>query len=232
MINHNEQSSISEDQELYDMLAEAVVEMDEEQVLELTDQVIAKKLDAFEAIDRGLSKGMEKAGALFEEEEYFVPELLMCADAMNLGVDKLKPHIKVKSSMEKVKIVIGVIQGDTHDIGKNLVKLMLENAGFEVIDLGRDISPNTFIQSAELNHAEIIMVSSLMTTTMEGMKEIITLLEEKGVRNRYKVCIGGGPVSQNFADKIGADGYSKNAADAVRLCQSLIPIEESELVAI
>lgn len=232
MINHNEQSSISEDQELYDMLAEAVVEMDEDQVLELTDQVISKKIDAFEAIDQGLSKGMEKAGALFEEEEYFVPELLMCADAMNLGVDKLKPYIKVKSSMEKVKIVIGVIQGDTHDIGKNLVKLMLENAGFEVIDLGRDISPNTFIQSAERNHAEIIMVSSLMTTTMEGMKEIITLLEEKGVRNQYKVCIGGGPVSQNFADKIGADGYSKNAADAVRLCQSLTRIEESELVAI
>lgn len=232
MINHNEQSSISEGQEIYDMLAEAVVEMDEEQVLELTDKVISKEMDAFEAIDKGLSRGMEKAGALFEEEEYFVPELLMCADAMNLGVDKLKPYIKINHSMDKVKIVIGVIQGDTHDIGKNLVKLMLENAGFDVIDLGRDISPIEFIQSAEQSHAEIIMVSSLMTTTMEGMKEIITLLEEKGIRNQYKVCIGGGPVSQNYADKIGADGYSKNAADAVRLCQSLIQIEERELVGI
>lgn len=219
-------------QEIYDKLANAVVEMDEDAVDKLSDEIIAKNIDAFEAIDQGLSKGMEQAGKLFEEEEYFVPELLMCADAMNIGVDKLKPYIKVDSAREKHKIVLGVIEGDTHDIGKNLVKLMLENSGFEVIDLGRDIPAKSFIDNAIETNAEIIMISSLMTTTMEGMQEVIELLKKQEIRNKFKVCVGGGPVSQSFANKIGADGYSKNAADAVRLCQSLLEIEVREQVAV
>lgn len=223
MDNNNELKK--ENQEIYNKLANAVVEMDDNLVSELAEQVIEKKIDAFEAIDKGLSKGMEAAGKLFEEEEYFVPELLMCADSMNIGVDKLKPYIVNDELHEKHKIIIGVIEGDTHDIGKNLVKLMLENAGFELIDLGRDVPPQTFIDNAVKENAELILISSLMTTTMEGMADVITLLKEQNIREKFKVCVGGGPVSQSFANKIGADGYSKNAADAIRMCQKLLKIE-------
>ncbi len=208
--------------ELFQKLSDAVVDMDEKSVRELSHRVIEEKVDAFDAIDKGLTKGMDRAGKLFEEEEYFVPELLMCADAMNAGVEILKPHIKIKGISKKHKAVIGVIEGDTHDIGKNLVKLMLETANFNVIDLGRDVSPQTFIDKAIENKAEIIMISSLMTTTMDGMADVIETLKKQGIRDKFKVVIGGGPVSQSFADKIGADGYSKDAANAVKLCQKIV----------
>ena len=208
--------------EFYEKLANAVVEMDEDLVKELSEQAIAEGIDAFEAIDRGLSVGMEQAGKLFEEEEYFVPELLMCADAMNVGVEILKPYIKAGQTTQKHKIVIGVIEGDTHDIGKNLVKLMLETSGFEMIDLGRDVPAQKFVDEAVAQQAEMIMVSSLMTTTMDAMADVVTALDKLGLRGKIKYAVGGGPVSQAFADKIGADGYSRNAADAVRLCQKLL----------
>ena len=143
-------------QKLFGQLSDAVVDMDEDLVVELSQQVIDEQVDAFEAVQQGLSNGMERAGKLFEEEEYFVPELLMCADAMNAGVDVLKPHIKVDSSTNgRHRIIIGVIEGDTHDIGKNLVKLMLETAGFELIDLGRDVPAARFVDEAEKQGADI-----------------------------------------------------------------------------
>ena len=180
-------------------------------------------MDAFEAINQGLSAGMERAGKLFEEEEYFVPELLMCADAMNAGVEVLKPHIKSETgSGKRHRVIIGVIEGDTHDIGKNLVKLMMETAGFEMIDLGRDVPAQRFVDEAEKQNAELIMVSSLMTTTMDAMGDVVKLLEERGLHGRIKYAVGGGPVSQGFANKIGADGYSRDAADAVRMSRRLL----------
>ena len=215
---------MADDMMMFERMAAAVVEMDEDEVSVLADEVIAREIDAFDAIDKGLSVGMERAGQLFEEEEYFVPELLMCADTMNIGVNKLKPYIKVDELREKHRIVIGVIEGDTHDIGKNLVKLMLESAGFKVADLGRDVPPKTFIERAIEENAEIIMISSLMTTTMDAMGDVVKLLIDMGIRERFKVCVGGGPVSQGFVNKIGADGYSKNAASAVRMCQNLLEI--------
>jgi corrinoid protein of di/trimethylamine methyltransferase len=208
--------------ELYEKLSDAVVEMEEELVEQLCKQAVEDGVDAFEAIDQGLSKGMERAGKLFEEEEYFVPELLMCADAMNIGVDILKPHIKSTNISTKHKIVIGVIEGDTHDIGKNLVKLMLETSNFEVVDLGRDVPAQKFVDSAVEENAEIIMISSLMTTTMDAMADVVTILKNQGIKEKFLVTVGGGPISQGFADKIGADGYSKNAADAVKLCNKLV----------
>ncbi|MDR3233740.1 MAG: corrinoid protein [Planctomycetaceae bacterium] len=204
-------------QELYALLSDAVVEMDEDTSVALSNESVEAGYDAFETIDQGLAKGMERAGKLFDESEYFVPELLMCADALNAGVNILKPYIKTEEQSEKHRIVIGVIEGDTHDIGKNLVKLMLSSAGFEVIDLGRDVPPISFVENAIKENAEIIMMSSLMTTTMDGMKETIQLLNEKGVREQFKVAVGGGPVSSGFAEKIGADGYSSNANQAVKL---------------
>lgn len=211
-------------EELYRMLAESVVEMDEDASAALSHESIEAGYDAFETIDQGLSKGMETAGNLFDEGEYFVPELLMCADALNAGVNVLKPHIKTEehNGNERHRVVIGVIEGDTHDIGKNLVKLMLSSAGFDVIDLGRDVPPSTFVDSAVNEHAEIIMMSSLMTTTMDGMIETIRLLNEKGIRHQFKVAVGGGPVSPGFAEKIGADGYSSNANQAVIMANNLI----------
>jgi corrinoid protein of di/trimethylamine methyltransferase len=165
---------------------------------------------------------MDRAGKLFEEEEYFIPELLMCSDAMYAGLDILKPHIKSDTAAEKHKVVIGVVEGDTHDIGKNLVKMMLESSGFDVVDLGRDVPPARFVEEAIAVEADIIGLSTLMTTTMGGMKSVIELLTEKGVREKVKVMVGGGPISQSFSDKIGAYGYSRNAADAVRLARELV----------
>jgi dimethylamine corrinoid protein len=214
---------MSNDKEiLFKKLADSVVDMDEDVAIVVSKEVIAQKYDAFEAIDKGLSKGMEKAGELFEEEEYFIPELLMCSDAMYAGLDILKPHIKADKSEVKIKIVIGVVEGDTHDIGKNLVKIMLETSGFDVIDLGRDVPPSIFVERAKEEKANVIAISTLMTTTMDGMAEVIRILDKQNIRERFKIMIGGGPISQGFADKIGADGYSVNAAEAVRLARKLV----------
>lgn len=213
-----------EKEELFKNLAAAVVDMDEDLVIELVNKSLSEKIDPYEIIDKGLSKGMERAGELFEEEEYFVPELLMCSDAMNAGIDIVKPLLLAGKKQEKGKVVIGVVEGDTHDIGKNLVKLMLETAGFSVYDLGRDVPPQQFVDKAKEYKAEIIGISTLMTTTMDGMGEVIKILNEEGVRDQYKVMVGGAPISLGFAKKIGAEGYAKNAAEAVRVAKELLGI--------
>lgn len=211
-----------EAQELFQKLSDAVVNMEEAEAVEFSKQAVAEKIDAYEAIDKGLAHGMERAGKLFDEEEYFVPELLICSDAMNAGLDVLKPHLKQEEARQKHKAVIGVIEGDTHDIGKNLVRIMLESAGFDILDLGRDVPPQTFVDKALETDAELILLSSLMTTTMDAMADVIKILNERNIRQKFKVAVGGGPISQAFADRIGADGYSKNAAEAVRLCKKLV----------
>ena len=214
------------EQELHQGLYEAVVDMDEDRAAELAHQVVAEGYDAYAAIEDGLSRGMDKVGELYEQEEYFIPELLLCSDAMYAGIDILKPHIVRQENSERHVVVIGVVEGDTHDIGKNLVKIMLESAGFEVIDLGRDIKPQAFLQAAKEHEAEIIALSTLMTTAMPAMKEVIDLLEEKQLRENYKVVIGGGPISPGFAKKIKADAYAVNAAEAARIAKELVGLEE------
>ena len=216
---------MSENSEIFKKLSDAVVDMDEGEAVKLSNQTVSDGLDAYEAIDRGLADGMERAGVLFEREEYFIPELLMCSDAMYAGLDILRPHIKRGAAAEKRKVVIGVVEGDTHDIGKNLVKMMLESSGFDVVDLGRDVPPLRFVEEAIAVEADIIGLSTLMTTTMSGMKNVVEFLEEKGVRDKFKVMVGGGPISQSFSDKIGADGYARNAAEAVRLARELVGSE-------
>jgi len=213
--------SVNKD-ELFIQLSDAVVEMEEETAVEIASEIIGHSIDAVEAIEKGLSVGMERAGRLFETEEYFIPELLTCSDAMYAGLDILKPHIKGSNMGEKQKVIIGVIQGDTHDIGKNLVKIMLETSGFEVIDLGRDISPQEFVDKAKEVDAKLIAISTLMTTTMPGIGKVVELLEQENLRAKFKLIVGGGPISQAFADKIGADGYSVNATEAVKLVQRLL----------
>ncbi|MBN3449159.1 corrinoid protein [Clostridium botulinum] len=209
-------------EELIKKLSESVVEMEEEETVELAKECIENNISAYESIDKGLAHGMNRAGELYEEGEYYIPELLMCSDAMYSGLEVLKPHLKKNDLGKKHKIVIGVIQGDTHDIGKNLVKIMMETEGFEVIDLGRDVPPRDFVDKAKEIEADIICMSTLMTTTMDGMEEVIKLLKEEGIRDKVTVMIGGGPISQNFADKIGADVYTTDASRAAKRAKKIV----------
>jgi hypothetical protein len=180
---------------------------------------------ALDGIMEGLVDGMNKASDLYDEEEYFVTDLLLCSDAMYSGIDILKPHLPVEENKgEKLKIVIGVVEGDTHDIGKNLVKIMLDTAGFEMYDLGRDVPLDNFVDKAIEVGASLICMSTLMTTTMDGMRIVIEKLKEKGIRDNVKVMVGGSPISQKYANEIGADGYSANAVGAVKLAKRLAGI--------
>ena len=207
---------------LFHGLSDAVVGMDEDLTRKLSNQAVAEGIDAYTAIEHGLVDGMNRAGKLFETEEYFIPELLLCSDAMYAGLDILRPHIRRDAASVRPKIVIGVVEGDTHDIGKNLVKIMLEASGFEIVDLGRDIPPQRFVDEAIKIQASVIALSTLMTTTMDGMAEVIRLLQQAHVRERVKVIVGGGPISQAFADRIGADGYASGAPGAVKLVKQLL----------
>jgi corrinoid protein of di/trimethylamine methyltransferase len=207
---------------LFRALSDAVVGMDEDRTRELSQRAVDQGIDALTAIEQGLVDGMNRAGALFETEEYFIPELLLCSDAMYVGLDILRPHLRHEQNKIRHKIVIGVVEGDTHDIGKNLVKIMLEASGFEIVDLGRDIPPQRFVDEAIKIQARVIALSTLMTTTMDGMGEVIKLLQQAGVRERVKVIVGGGPISQAFADRIGADGYASGAPAAVKLVKHLV----------
>ena len=211
---------------LFKEISEAVVEMEDELVVELCKKSLDLSIPAEETITEGLVAGMDRVGQLYEEQEYFLPEVLTCSDTLNIGLDILKPHIKTESADNPVKIVIGVVEGDTHDIGKNLVKIMMESAGFEVHDLGRDVPLERFIEVAEEVGANFICMSTLMTTTMVGMKKVIEMLKEQDLRDKYKVMIGGGPISQKFADEIGADAYTVDANEAVRRIKklALVPV--------
>ncbi len=208
-------------QEIFKKIAEAVVEMEDEIVIEFCNKTLELGIPAEDTIKYGLIEGMNEVSKLFEEEEYFLPEVLTCSDTLNIGLDILKPHLTVENTDESVKIVIGVVEGDTHDIGKNLVKIMMEAAGFEVHDLGRNVPLNSFVEKAEEVNADIICMSTLMTTTMTGMKTVIDMLNEKAIRDKYTVMIGGGPISNKYAREIGADYYTVDATEAVRTIKGL-----------
>lgn len=209
-------------EELLEKLAAGVVEMEEEEVVELAKEYIEAGYPAFDGIMEGLVVGMNETSRLYDEEEYFITDVLLCSDAMYAGLEILKPHLKEEDAQEKIKGVIGVVEGDTHDIGKNLVKIMMETAGFEMHDLGRDVPLKSFVDAAKETDASLVIMSTLMTTTMQGMKEVIEMLEEAGLRDQVKVMIGGGPISDKFAKQIGADGYSANAVEAVKLAKNLL----------
>ena len=212
-------------EELLEKLSECVVEMEDEEVVDVANEYVEAGYPALDGIMEGLVDGMNKASDLYDEEEYFVTDLLLCSDAMYSGIDILKPHLPVEENKgEKLKIVIGVVEGDTHDIGKNLVKIMLDTAGFEMYDLGRDVPLDNFVDKAIEVGASLICMSTLMTTTMDGMRIVIDKLKEKGIRDNVKVMVGGSPISQKYANEIGADGYSANAVGAVKLAKRLAGI--------
>src|SRR3989304_4288812 len=226
-----------EKSEIFYRLTRAVIDMDATRAAEAAAAVIQYNVDPYEAIIEGLAKGMDKVNELFEKEEYFVPEILLCADAMNAGIEVLRPYLPKEMAWNKKKVVIGVVKGDTHDIGKNLVKIMLDNAGFEMHDLGKNVPHAKFVDTAGELKADLVCLSTLMTTTMDGMQAIIEDLKKAGVTSR--VMVGGGPISPGFAKNIGADGYAKNAAEAVKVAKGLfqeiyVPLilKTSELVSV
>jgi dimethylamine corrinoid protein len=203
-----------------DLLAElcdCVLNMRDDDVAQIAQQYIDEGYDPNEAIFDGLVVGMNKAADLYDAEEYFIPELLICSDAMYNGLDVIRPHLPQDESNKKCKVAIGVVQGDTHDIGKNIVKIMLEAAGYEMMDLGRDVPMQNFVDAVKNDGAKVVSMSTLMSTSMENMGKVIDMLKEQGVRDDCFVMVGGGPISQAFADKIGADGYSTTAVEAVKL---------------
>lgn len=203
-------------------LYEAILNGKLEQARQVTVEAIEEKIDPQVLINDYMSAAMEEVGARFEAGKAFVPELLMAARAMKGSLDLLKPLMVGGSSARLGTVVIGTVKGDLHDIGKNLVASMLEGCGFEVINLGTDVSSEKFITAIHAHNAGIVCLSALLTTTMNYMKEVIEALETAGIREKVKVMIGGAPITSSFATEIGADGYSDNANSAVALAKSLI----------
>lgn len=183
-------------------------------VASLCQQALDEGLSAEEILNQGLLAGMDVVGQKFKENKIFVPQVLVAARAMTAGTDVLKPLLAAGDSTAKGTIVIGTVKGDMHDIGKNLVKMMFEGKGFDVIDLGVDVTPEAFIQTAIDNDAQIIACSTLLTTTMPMLGEVVKKAEEMGVRDRFRIMIGGAPVTQEYCDEIGADAYTDNATAA------------------
>lgn len=209
-------------EEYFEKMAAMVIEGEDEDIEQICRDYIADDYEPEEAIFNGLIKGMNEVGRLFEEEEYYISDLLISSDAMYNGINVLKENIDTNEEDNLATAVIGVVEGDTHDIGKNIVKLMLEVAGFNMIDLGKDVPVAKFVDEAVANDAQFIMMSTLMTTTMDNMRKVIDILNERGIRDDFKVMIGGGPVSESFAKDIGADAYSENASEAVKVAKSLL----------
>jgi trimethylamine corrinoid protein len=210
--------------QILEKLAAAVIDGTEDEAKALAQAVVANKIDPLEAIEQGLSKGMEIIGGRFECGEAYLPELLMAAASFNAAMAVLKPEIEAqKKQLVKLgKVLIGTVKGDVHSIGKGIVASVLDTGGFEVVDMGVDNPSLNIIQEAEKIQADVIALSSMMTTTMPAQKEVIDTLQEMGIRHKYFVVIGGGPVNQEWADRIGADGYGKSAIDAVELVKGLM----------
>ncbi len=203
-------------------LKEAIIDGDAKGAKAIVEKAITDGADPQELVTKRLIPAMDEVGRRFECGEYFVPEMLISARAMKGCLEYLKPLLAKNGSKPVAKVAIGTVKGDLHDIGKNLVAAMLEGGGFEVIDLGVDVSPEKFIAAVNEKGAQIVCLSALLTTTMPSMKDTIEGLKAAGVRTKAKVMIGGAPVTQAYADEIGADGYSDNASAAVNLARRLV----------
>ncbi len=203
-------------EELLKTLKDGVVDFEEDTVKETAQRVLDEGLDAYDAVMNGLAAGMEIVGDLYDKHEYFVPELLMASDALYAGLDILKPHISVEDQDKRLKgqVVMGTVQGGVHDIGKNLIKMMFEVAGFTVHDLGRDVPLEKFAEEQMRTDSEIVALSAMMTTTMMGMKKVVQMIKEKNPN--VKIMLGGAPVTNDVATLFGADGYAESAGNAVQ----------------
>jgi len=206
----------------YGELATALINGKAPVVKELTDKALASGESPQDVLNKGLVAGMSVVGEKFKNNEFYVPEVLIAARAMKGAMEVLRPKLAETGVQPKARVVIGTVQGDLHDIGKNLVAMMMEGSGFEMIDLGVDVKPEQYVQAVKEHKATLVALSALLTTTMPAMKDTIQALQEAGVRSECKIIVGGAPVTQNYADEIGADGYAPDAASAVDTASSLI----------
>jgi 5-methyltetrahydrofolate--homocysteine methyltransferase len=205
---------------MLDKLQEALIAGKKNDVEGLVDQALSSGIPSREILNQGLIAGMEKLGIMFKNNEVFIPEVLVAARAMNAGLTKLEPYL-IKDKVEpKGLVVIGTVKGDLHDIGKNLVAMMLKGAGYKIIDLGADVAAEKFIDAARMNKANVVALSALLTTTMIQMKSVIQSLQAAGLKT--PVIVGGAPLTQDYADQIGAKGYAPDAASAVDIVSKLI----------
>lgn len=209
-------------EELFKKLSEAVIAANSQAVVDAAKQVVEKGIDPVEAIENGLSKGAITVGEKFDKMEIFLTGLMMAADAMKAGMDVLLPHISKEKIVKKGTVISGTVKGDIHDIGKNILVALLRANGFDVYDLGVDVSTSKFIEEAEKVKAEIITLSALMSSTIGGQKDVIDYLKETGKRENFIVMVGGGPTTREWVEEIGADGWAETATEAVKLASELI----------
>jgi len=211
-----------------DHIAKKLYEGDKEKVTNLVQQALSEGMTPGDILNKGLIAGMDRVGQGFKDGELFVPEVLIAARAMQGGMDVLRPLLTESDNPSIGKYVIGTVKGDLHDIGKNLVKMMVEGAGFEVIDLGADVSPEAFVDAVRQHRPKIIGMSALLTTTMVQMKVTIEALERAELRGSVKIMVGGAPMTSDYAKKIGADAYAPDAAAAVDVARSLAGVNRKE----
>jgi len=203
-------------------LKENVINGKADKVKELTQKALGEGQDIEKVLNEALIGGMDIVGEKFKRNEFYVPEMLISARAMKAGMAVLRPLLVNKGVKGLGKVVIGTAQGDLHDIGKNLVGMMLEGAGFEIINLGTDVPSEKFVEAVKDNNAQLIGISALLTTTMLSMKDVVKAVEKEGLKDKVKIIIGGAPVTQNYADEIGADGYAPDAASAVDMAKEIL----------
>lgn len=201
---------------------EGILKGDQEQVAEHVQLALDEGTAPREILNEGLISAMDRVGVLFETNEYYVPEMLIAARAMKAGLEILRPELMNAEVEAAGKVLIGTVQGDLHDIGKKLVAIMLEGAGFQVVDLGVDIPPEKIVEVLKAETADIVALSALLTTTMMNMQGTITAVEEAGLRDQVKIIVGGAPVTEEFAREIGADGFAADASAAVKLAKTLM----------
>jgi methanogenic corrinoid protein MtbC1 len=209
-----------ETQKIVSDIYNAVLHMDEDSARELSQTAVEKGIDAYHVIINGLTAAMDKAGELYIQQEYFVPELLLCSDALYAGLEVLRPHIKASELNKQRQIVIGVVEGDIHDIGKNLVKIMFEADGWIVHDLGRDVVLQRFVEEQKRTHSDIVAMSALMTTSMLAMPKAIEMIRAEDPD--VAIMLGGAPLTREIALKYGADEYADNAGEAVRIAVKML----------
>lgn len=219
-----------EENELIQGLTDAVVSGQKDKAIELSEKALEEGIDPYKAVIEGLAKGMEIMSEKYDKKEAFMPHLLMASNAMYGGMEKLTPHLKVDGADKPAVVVIGSVEGDVHDIGKNLVKTMMSAMGFDVVDLGKDVPIDDFVNATTQNKADIVSMSTLMTSTMDSMEKTVKALESSGTRDNIKLIVGGAPITESFAMDIGADTTKEDAMEAAKWAKSIVselsPTEE------
>jgi len=209
-------------EEILEKISKAIVEFDIDNIKNLVNQALEAGIPALDIVTKGMAKGMEIVGKKYEEKEYFLAELIMAGEVMKTGMEVLEPHLKATPVDRKGVVVIGTVKGDLHDIGKNIVITLLKSSGFEVHDLGVDVDAQRFVEKVKETNADILALSALLTTTMVERENDIKALKEASIRDKVKVIVGGAPITEEFASKIGADAFAVDAVQGVQKCKEMI----------